>query len=257
MDEKLAEVGQAGSNDRAAGVSEGRRVPLTKARILEHALRIVDAEGVSALSMRRLAGELGFDTMMLYRHFPNKAAIVDGLMEAVFAEMSAPSGDGDVSERLLEAARAFRRVAHAHPHLFTLIATRPVQTWVALQPMEAALQLLKQAGFDDEGSVATFFCALAYVYGYALREISTPPEDASGMPAWYDPTSVPQQRYPRLVELAPYFASYDSDAGFELGLGAIFSGLRAKLVEGNSRRVGKKGRAKDRRGSQSDARTSS
>ena len=231
MNEKVAAGDQMGSKDGADEVSAGKREPLTKARILEHALRIVDSEGVSALSMRRLAGELGFDTMMLYRHFPNKAAIVDGLMEAVFAEMSAPSVDGDVRERLLGLARAFRRVAHAHPHLFTLVATRPVQTWVALQPMEAALKMLKEAGFDDEASVATFFCALAYVYGYALREISTPPEDASGMPAWYDPTTVPQQRYPRLIELAPYFASHDFDAGFELGLEAIMSGLRAKLVK--------------------------
>ena len=216
--------------DGRAVPASPRREPLTKERILQHALRLVDEEGLAALSMRRLAGELGFDTMALYRHFPNKAAMVDGLMEAAFLEITPPSEQGDVWERLREVARAFRRVAHAHPHLFALIATRPVQNWVALQPVEAALELLQEAGLDERGSVGAFFCALGYVYGYALREISISPADASGMPAWYNPSQVPQQRYPRLVELAPYFAEYDFDAGFELGLAAMMSGLRPKLV---------------------------
>jgi len=103
--------------DGRAVPASPRREPLTKERILQHALRLVDEEGLAALSMRRLAGELGFDTMALYRHFPNKAAMVDGLMEAAFLEITPPSEQGDVWERLREVARAFRRVAHAHPHL--------------------------------------------------------------------------------------------------------------------------------------------
>src|SRR6266702_530573 len=142
------EISMAGGapSDEVAESSTSRREPLTKDRIVRHALGLVDLEGVDALSMRRLAGELGFDTMALYRHFPNKAAIIDALMQAVFAEMPLPSRDGDVWSRLPELARAFRRVAHAHPHLFTLIATRPVQSWVAIQPVEAALGMLREGG---------------------------------------------------------------------------------------------------------------
>jgi AcrR family transcriptional regulator len=73
---------------------DDKREPLTRRRIVEAALRLVDEDGLEALTMRRLGTELGFEAMPLYRHFPNKAALLDYLIEAVWAEMELPSSGG-------------------------------------------------------------------------------------------------------------------------------------------------------------------
>ena len=71
------------------------RQPVTRARIFATALALLDREGPAALSMRRLGEVLGVEAMSLYHHVPNKAAILDGLFEAVLAELPpAPPATG-------------------------------------------------------------------------------------------------------------------------------------------------------------------
>ena len=110
----------------AAEETTPRRAPLSQERILATALRLADEEGLRSLSMRRLASELGFEPMALYRHFPNKAAIIDGVVGAVWAQMALPSEQEDPWDRLQELSRSFRRLALAHPNVFPALANRPV-----------------------------------------------------------------------------------------------------------------------------------
>src|SRR5260221_11987060 len=66
------------------------RAPLTRSRIAEAALAIVDRDGLDALSMRRLGAELGVEGMAIYRHFPNKAAVLAGVVDALLSELVIP-----------------------------------------------------------------------------------------------------------------------------------------------------------------------
>src|SRR3984893_1795140 len=72
-----------------------RRVPLSRARVLRAAFDLTDKEGVEALSMRKLAQELGVEAMSLYRHVRNKGDIVDGMVDLVFAEIGFPGTGGE------------------------------------------------------------------------------------------------------------------------------------------------------------------
>src|SRR5438477_13117854 len=70
------------------------RAPLTRSRIAEAALAVVDRDGLDALSMRRLGAELGVEGMAIYRHFPNKAAVLAGVVVVLLAELVIPPPSG-------------------------------------------------------------------------------------------------------------------------------------------------------------------
>src|SRR6266540_3134701 len=87
---------------------------LTRDVVLATALEIIDRDGVDGLSMRRLARALGRDPMILYRHAPNKAALLDGVAETVLAQLKVDSADPDWAGQLRQVARRFRALALAH-----------------------------------------------------------------------------------------------------------------------------------------------
>src|SRR5690242_1354953 len=94
----------AGREVRQARRTDGTgvREPLSRERVLAAAVALADAEGVPALTMRRLAGELGVEAMSLYYHLPGKTGLLDGLVETVVAEV-------DEAVRRSDAARKGRR----------------------------------------------------------------------------------------------------------------------------------------------------
>lgn len=92
---------------------------------LRAALEIVDQDGVEGLSMRRLGRALGRDPMSLYRQAATKAELLDGVAEAVLAELSVDTTDADWAAQLRAVARQFRGLALAHPNVVPLLVTRP------------------------------------------------------------------------------------------------------------------------------------
>ena len=84
--------------------------------------------------MRRLARALGRDPMILYRHAPNKAALLDGVAETVLAQLTVDPTDADWAAQLRTVARDYRRLALAHPHVVPLLVTRPLATPLGAAP---------------------------------------------------------------------------------------------------------------------------
>jgi AcrR family transcriptional regulator len=113
---------QGSSTTRSPG-----RAGLSRGEVLAATLALIDADGIEALSMRRLGRALGRDPMRLYRHAASKDALLDGVVELVLAELdvSAPHDAGDWEEVLRSTAHAFRAVAVAHPHVVPILVTRP------------------------------------------------------------------------------------------------------------------------------------
>src|SRR5271165_4209735 len=106
--------------DRAAGdanASANGDGKITRGVVLAAALDIIDRDGVEGLSMRRLARALDRDPMILYRHAPNKAALLDGVAETVLAKPTVDATDPDWIGQLRVVARNYRAVALAHPHV--------------------------------------------------------------------------------------------------------------------------------------------
>src|SRR6185503_10456278 len=112
----------AGANDFGPSAAAGRNNgQLTRSMILQTALAIVDRDGADRLSMRRLSNALGRDPVMLYRHVPNKAAVLDGVAEIVLAQLLVDTTDPDWAGQLRTVAHRFRQLALAHPNVVPLL----------------------------------------------------------------------------------------------------------------------------------------
>lgn len=205
-----------------------KRQPLSRRRILEAAVRFVDREGLEALSMRKLGAELGVEAMSLYNHVPNKDALLDGMVDLLLGKLEVPSGDKDWEERIREAYRAFRNLAHEHPNVFPLFVIRPPDTMDGGWLVEEFLKTLRRAGFDAQAALHAFRALSSYTVGYAMAEIRGFAMEPAGsqVGAW----QLPAEKFPHISELTFYLEEVDRDAEFEFGLDLLFAGLRAKLV---------------------------
>jgi AcrR family transcriptional regulator len=209
----------------------GRPARLSRAAILEQALRLVDDEGAEALTMRRLGSELGVEAMSLYRHVENKRALIDGIAERLMAEVDSHIRQGG---GWVEAARSMsigiRRVARAHPAAFELVGMRAMNTHNALRPIEALLADLRAGGFAPGRAVAAYRLISSYSRGFALAEITgftlaTNPRD----PARLTSEQLPADEFPTIHELARPLSHQPTNAHFLAGLETIIDGLRREL----------------------------
>jgi AcrR family transcriptional regulator len=194
---------------------------LTRERIVAAAAELIEREGVDAVSMRRLAAELGSGVMSLYNHVPSKAALLDGVAEWVMSGIDF-SSDPDASweDQVRAQARAFRQIARAHPRCTMVVVSRPTTSAAGMLPIEHALATLRGAGFGGEEAVRAVRAFVAYIVGSLLREVGVTPsvarpeDDApTGRRLRLDPAEFPQA-----TSLAAELMVKDHDADFEFGL---------------------------------------
>lgn len=147
------------------------RERLTRERIVDAALRIVDADGLDALSLRRQGQELGVEAMSLSHHVPNKSAMLGGVVELLLGRLGTPGVDGEWQEHPPALAWAYRRLAYAHPNAFPLIAMREHQTPQVRRLREHAAAICRRARATEEEGGAAFDTLAGFVSVVALFEI--------------------------------------------------------------------------------------
>lgn len=231
----LSGPGQAGEPD-SNGDDEGNS-PITCAAILANALEIIDRDGVEGLSMRRLGEAVGRDPMVLYRHLPNKAAVLDGVVEMVFEQLSLDTTRLDWSAALRDLAHGFRDLACAHPNIVPLLVTRPLVTPLGLRPqgmlrqLEDVLALLIEAGFSGVDAVLVYRALFGFLYGHVLTElqevVERPEETDDVLRLGLHRLRISE--FPKLRSLAPTWAAYDGLTELDRGLDILLSGLAAQL----------------------------
>ncbi len=202
------------------------RPALSRERILRAALGLVDREGLEAVSMRRVGEELGVEAMSLYNHVANKAAMLDGVFEAVLAEAAsaAPRPAGGWRETLGARALALRSALRAHPNALPLFASRPAVTPASLAHVEEALASLRAAGFGVDDALRALGALTAFVVGHALSSYGPRGGPDASRPA-YD--RLPAEAFARVREASGALARHDLEAEFAFGLGAMLRGLEA------------------------------
>ncbi|HLB39267.1 MAG TPA: TetR/AcrR family transcriptional regulator [Actinomycetota bacterium] len=206
------------------------RVPLSRERIADAALHIMDTDGLDAVSMRRVAREVGVEAMSLYNHVQDKDDLLNGVVERVMREFPYPEGDAedDWLPYGREIARGWRNLLRAHPSLVRLFAERksPISSVESLRPMEAALAALRNAGLSEHDAVQAFHTIGGYIFGSVMMETGQlfgDPADARAFP------DVTPDQLPSVAACAPYLAECDFDEQFEFGLDLMLEGLRAKV----------------------------
>jgi len=211
---------------------------ITRDAVLAAALDIIDAGGADALSMRGLARVLERDPMILYRHAPNKAALLDGVAEIVLAQLDVDASDPDWAGQLRAVARRFRDLALAHPHVEPLLVTRPLSTPLGLRPpgtlrpLEDILALLTRAGFSGPDALHIYRALFGFLHGHVLNELQELVEnpDETDDLLRLGLHRLPIGEFPLLRGLASVLAHYDGAAELERGLDILLDGLTAALT---------------------------
>jgi TetR/AcrR family transcriptional regulator, tetracycline repressor protein len=133
-----------------------KRLPLTRARVLATALEIVDVDGLDKLSMRRLGAALGVDPMAVYYYVPNKAALLDGLIEAVMTELGTPCDrepGTDLTDWVVITFGSFWDTLCAHPNVLPIMDSRMISGEAGMLSAEKVLAELRSAGVGDSAAI--------------------------------------------------------------------------------------------------------
>lgn len=215
-----------------AGSSEGGkpRVALSRERVLREAVRVADAEGIDALTMRRLGRELGAGAMSLYHYVANKDELLDGMIDLVFAEIELPTGDGDWRAAMRRRSLSARDVLLRHGWAVGLMESRTSPGPANLQHREAVTACLRKAGFSVEMTAHANWLLDSYVYGFVLQEASLPfdtAEELAGMADDVFMPLLPPEEFPYLNETAGTLlaAGYDHTTEFAFGLNVVLDAL--------------------------------
>jgi TetR/AcrR family transcriptional regulator, tetracycline repressor protein len=215
----------------------GRPPRVSRDQILAAALKIVDAHGLERLTMRRLGAALGVDPMAVYGHVSDKAALFDGLVELVLAEVQLPALTGAWAEDLRAVARAARTTFLAHPHVVPLLGTRPPITQPAFALVEAITSILLEVGLSEEQAADGFDCVGRLVIGHALAEAGRPPGgdvDGGEQEHRQAQETLPAERYPALARVQRAEVRHDPDRLFELALDGLVLALSARRPTGSA-----------------------
>ncbi|VXC29092.1 TetR family transcriptional regulator [Arthrobacter sp. 9AX] len=214
-----------------------RKARLSRDLVIAQALELVDAEGLDALTMRRLGQELGRDPMSLYRYAENRAALLDGVSELVLNQLAIHPEDPDWKAQLRHIAHNLREIALRHPNVVPLLVTRPLSTPLGLRPLgtlrplEQILSLLIRAGFVAADALHVYRAYYGFLYGHILNELQefvVDPEENEAL-LRLGLHRLPPKEFPRLRALAPDLAEYDGWAELDQGLTILLSGLEAQL----------------------------
>lgn len=196
------------------------RGSLTRDRIVDAALELIDADGTEALSMPKIARHLGVGVMSLYTHVDNKDDLLDAIVERVLFSLQPPTGD-DWDERIRSHFAALRAAFLAHPGLGTIFATKNVATAAVLDLLETNLAELTDAGIADHEAVELYYAMLTYTLGFIAWEI---PRTQTLSPEQYEHrwraaiATTSTTTHPTLHRMADTLVSVASPSQYDNGL---------------------------------------
>ncbi len=232
----------------ARPVQSKQREPMSRDRVLRTAIGLADTEGIGALTMRRLAQELGVEAMTLYHYVANKDEMLDGMVDLVAGEVELPDGGGDWKRATRRRALAAREVFVRHPWVVAL--------WIRLRVgprrigyMDSALRTYREAGLSPEITERVFHAVENHIIGYTLQAEAFPLEDedlAAAGQAFLRTLST--EDYPHLAEhIGQHLEKGTLDEGdFEFGLDLILDGVERLADEEAPAGVNPKRRSKKR-----------
>lgn len=201
------------------------RPQLSRERVLQVAIELADADGVEQLTMRRLAQELGIEAMSLYHHFPNKDAILDGMVDSVFAEIECASPTDAWKSAMRRRADSVRAVLLRHRWAINLMESRTTPGPATLEHHDAVLGCLRRAGFSIPMTAHAYAVLDSYIYGFIHTELNLPFQNSEETQEVVRGifSQMPPGAYPHLEELTTKHVlkpgySYGDEFGFGLEL---------------------------------------
>lgn len=208
------------------------KAPLNRERTLEVALAVADSEGIEAVTMRRLARELGVEAASLYHHVSGKDQILDGLVDVVAAAIELPKLSADWRGAVSERANHTRAGLLRHPWAVSLMASRTSPGPATLKLLETGIRCFREGGFSVRMAAHAVSTVDSYVHGFVLQEVNLPFRDESELAAMTAAImeAFPASEFPYLFEMTVEHVlqpGYDYGKEFDTGLSVVLNGVAA------------------------------
>lgn len=184
-----------------------RDTPLSRERILRAAIEVADREGLDSASLRKVASELGVHVTSLYNHIATKEALLDGIVEELFARADLPIGEVPWDQWLRSFIEAVAWLAREHPGAFAVFLRRPVQGPEATATFEAGLAAFHREGMTARDSYAVVKSVTLAILGvcveqaYAAGHTEVVSTDLTRLPAESFPVLLEATRDPEEVDV--------------------------------------------------------
>jgi AcrR family transcriptional regulator len=211
-------------------MSTNARPPLTRDKVLATAVELADHIGADALTMRKLADALDIKPMSLYHHVANKEAILDGMVDVVFAEIDPPPPGLPWRDAMAHRCRSARQVLRRHPWATPLMESRTSPGEPTLRHHDAVLACLIGADLPMPLVAHAYAVLDAFVYGFAIQEASLPFEGEELADLADELIASMAEHFPNLAAFTAQHVlqpGYDFGDSFEFGLAVIIDGLEA------------------------------
>ena len=195
---------------------------LTRARIIETAIRLADHEGFEAVTLRRIAGDLGVHVTSLYNHVATRDAVTDGIVEMLIDEAKLPVEPVGWEQWVRSFYDSMGTVAVTHPGAVAALQRRPVQGTKASASFEVALRAFVRAGLD----IGDAYSALKATTMLTLSMCSERALQAAGVVVETDVDDLPVDLFPLAHQVAEVA---DSEAAWAFALEVLISGIRSQI----------------------------
>jgi AcrR family transcriptional regulator len=212
------------------------RTRLTRAVVVDRALALSDADGLDAVTIRRLATELGVTPMALYWHFRSKEELMAGLADRVWAGIDVNvDPDAPWPVQLRGMLESLIGVLRAHPSASALLLTgQKMNSEAALAATEITLDVLRRAGFDATQAASIARNALYTGLMLVMSQPGLEPGMTEAECAEFQRRNrvrlalLPPDRYPRIIESAgPLTACEDPELHYQFGIDLFITGVQA------------------------------
>jgi len=224
-----------------------RRKPrdLTRDKVVDAALALIDKTGADAITMRGLADAVGVTPMALYNHFSSKRALLSAVAESVISAVEFDGRQADWRDQVRHCFDVLRKLCRDHPGLHRLLEIEGAVPTNVFAPMEVTLRALHEAGLDDLDSVRTYFLLTGFTLAQAAYQTRPIPD--------IDPSE--KIRTERIAgrgytatERLELPATWDFDASFAFGISLILNGVEATVSRGASSVLSRKTPARGKEG---------
>jgi len=206
-------------------------MPLTKELVLQAAVKLADASGIDALSMRKLAQELGVEAMSLYNHVRNKEDVLDGIVDVIVREIDVRPSDTDWKAAMRRQVLAARKVLLRHRWAPRVIESRATASPVMMGYMESVIGILRRGDFSVDLTHHALHVMGSRILGFTQELF----DDSAAMEASPEVAAIMAREmadtYPYITEMALQIThgeglgGCDDDFEFEVGLDLILDGL--------------------------------
>jgi AcrR family transcriptional regulator len=191
---------------------DGRRARLNRERVLRAAVALADDAGIGALSMRRLAQQLGVVPMALYKHVADKEELLDGMVDTVIAEIEPPAPDLDWKPAVRQRILAARRAVLRHPWARHAIESRTTRTPAVLGHLDSLAGMFHAGGLTPDLTHHVMHALGNRVWGFSPELFNAPPPAAPQRLSADEQQALAHefgQRYPNILAIAA--AATDGD----------------------------------------------